>query len=75
MADGRSVDDRPIPTRAHRRRTPRRIPTDGIPLPPPRPKVLVAYVPALKPIPFFQRIAGSATILPARFIPFPRHPA
>ncbi len=50
-------------------------PTDGIPLPPPRPKVLVAYVPPLKPIPFFQHIAGSAAILPARFIPFPRHPA
>ena len=50
-------------------------PSDGIPLPPPRPKVLVALVPALKPIPYLQRIAGSATILPARFIPFPRHPA
>ncbi|MCX8254110.1 hypothetical protein RHAL1_03881 [Beijerinckiaceae bacterium RH AL1] len=50
-------------------------PADGIPLPPPRPKVLVAYVPSLKPIPYLQRIAGSAAILPPRFIPFPRHPA
>ena len=49
--------------------------TDGIPMPPPRPKILVAYVPGLRPIPFFQRIDGSAAILPARFVPFPRHPA
>ena len=47
---------------------------DAIPLPPPRPKILVAYTPSLPPIPFMQRIEGSQTILPPRFIPFPRRP-
>ena len=46
----------------------------AIPLPPPRPKILVAYTPSLPPIPFMQRIAGSEPVLPARFIPFPRLP-
>ena len=50
-------------------------PDDGIPLPPPRPRILVATAPGLKPIPFFERIDGSAAILPPRFVPFPRHPA
>ena len=44
----------------------------AIPLPPPRPKILVAYTPSLPPIPFMQKIDGSQTILPTRFIPFPR---
>jgi len=48
-------------------------PDEAVPLPPPRPKILVAYVPGLRPIPFFQRIDGSAPILPTRFVPFPRH--
>ena len=47
---------------------------DTVPLPPPRPKILVAYTPSLPPIPFMQRIDGSQTILPPRFIPFPRRP-
>ena len=47
---------------------------DAVLLPPPRPKLLVAYTPSLPPIPFMQRIDGSQTILPARFVPFPRHP-
>ncbi len=45
-------------------------PDDGIPLPPPRPRILVASVPGLRPIPFFQRIDGAAPIMPAHFIPF-----
>ena len=44
----------------------------AIPLPPPRPKILlVAYTPSLPPIPFMRGIDGSQPILPARFTPFP----
>jgi hypothetical protein len=44
----------------------------GVPLPPPRPKMLlVAYTPSLPPIPFMQTIGGSQPILPAHFVPFP----
>lgn len=44
-----------------------------IPLPVPRPRILVAYAPSLPPIPFQQRIDGSvAGILPTRFVPFAR---
>lgn len=45
----------------------------AIPLPPPRPKILVAYAPSLPPIPFMQTIEGSQPILPARFVPFPKN--
>ena len=44
----------------------------GIPLPPPRPKVLVAYAPSLPPIPFMRKIEGAQPILPSRFVPFPK---
>jgi hypothetical protein len=40
------------------------------PLPPKRPLELVAYTPSLPPIPFMQKIDGSAEILPAKFVPF-----
>ena len=44
-----------------------------VPLPPPRPKILVAYAPSLPPIPFMQKIDGSvAGILPSKFVPFAR---
>ena len=44
-----------------------------VPMPPPRPKILVASVPGLPPIPFTQRIDGSiAGILPSKFVPFAR---
>lgn len=45
----------------------------AVPLPPPRPKILVAYAPSLPPIPFMQTIEGSQPILPARFVPFPKN--
>jgi hypothetical protein len=45
-------------------------PIQGVPLPPKKPPMLVAYTPSLRPIPFMQRIAGSQPILPAKFIPF-----
>ena len=44
----------------------------GIPLPPPRPRILVAYTPSLPPIPMMKVIGGSQPILPARFVPFPK---
>ncbi len=45
---------------------------DGVPMPPPRPRMLmVAYTPSLPPIPFMRSIDGSQAILPARFVPFP----
>ena len=44
----------------------------AVPMPPPRPKILVvAYTPSLPPIPFMRAIDGSQPILPARFVPFP----
>ena len=43
----------------------------GVPLPPARPKILVAYTPGLPPIPMIAVIDGSQPILPARFVPFP----
>ena len=46
---------------------------DGIPLPPPRPTILLAALtPSLPPIRFYQPIDGSQPILPMRFTPFPR---
>ncbi len=46
--------------------------TGGVPLPPPRPRILlVAYTPGLPPIPFMRSIEGSQPILPGRFVPFP----
>ncbi len=52
------------------------VPADpnGIPTPPSRPKILVAFVPSLPPIPFMQKIEGSQPILPSRFVPFPKRP-
>ena len=47
---------------------------DGLPTPPPRPKILIAFVPSLPPIPFMQKIEGSQPILPSRFVPFPKRP-
>lgn len=47
-------------------------PTDGVPLPPPRPKLLVAYTPSLPPIPMVRLIDGAQPILPAHFVPFPK---
>lgn len=44
----------------------------GIPLPPPRPKVLVAYTPGLPPFPILRIIDGAEPILPAHFVPFPK---
>ena len=46
--------------------------TDGVPVPPPRPKILVAYTPSLPPIPMMKVIGGSQPILPPRFVPFPK---
>lgn len=46
------------------------VPFGGVPLPPPRPKVLVAYAPKLAPIPLSTPIAGSQVILPTTFTPF-----
>ena len=46
-------------------------PNAGAPLPPPRPRILVAYTPGLPPIPMIAVIDGSQSILPARFVPFP----
>ena len=43
----------------------------SVPLPPPRPKILVAYTPGLLPIPLIAVIDGSQPILPPRFVPFP----
>lgn len=48
------------------------VPTGGVPLPPPRPKLLVAYTPSLPPIPMLRLIDGSQPILPAHFVPFPK---
>ena len=44
----------------------------GVPVPPPRPKIIVAYAPGLPPIPMVRMIDGSETILPAHFVPFPK---
>jgi hypothetical protein len=45
---------------------------DAVPLPPPRPKVLVAYAPGLPPMPMVRIIDGAQPILPAHFVPFPK---
>lgn len=42
----------------------------AVPTPPEHPLTLVAYQPTLAPIPFMQRIGGSAPILPTKFVPF-----
>lgn len=45
----------------------------AVPLPPPRPKILVAYAPpGLPPIPMVRIIEGAQPILPAHFVPFPK---
>jgi hypothetical protein len=46
--------------------------TEGVPLPPPRPKILIAYTPGLPPIPMVRIIGGAQQILPAHFVPFPK---
>ncbi|WP_210253189.1 hypothetical protein [Beijerinckia sp. L45] len=44
--------------------------TGGMPTPPKKPVMLVAYTPSLAPIPFMRKIDGAAAILPTKFVPF-----
>lgn len=46
---------------------------DGVPTPPPRPKVFaVAYTPSLPPMPMVRMIDGAQSILQPHFVPFPK---
>lgn len=47
-------------------------PDGGVPLPPPRPRLVVASAPGLPPMPMLRMIGGAQTILPAHFVPFPK---
>ncbi len=76
MVPNLGVQPQPVPGGDRR---PVRRPSPALPdgilatkIPPPRPKILVAYKPGLPPIPVVRIIGGAQNILPAHFVPFPK---